>query len=717
MNSQYSNHIQTYSQNKQTPFNKAYFASKSELLNWASKILDLELISLEQMVTGAIFCQLLDACHPGTVRLNKVNWKANNEIDYIANFKLFQQGLVTNDIYKPIDINRLTKGKQYDLNELLQWIYGYYLSIKDNIKEIYNAKRKRGGQAFVFNDKKNEIRNKYRKRINLGQYSNTGNHSSNCSINSDINYQRYQRSNSNSSVNQLKQNLRNNNYYMGNEYRNNNTYSQNNQYEDNRYRNRSKQEMRNNRYHDFEERVLNNNIYTQNKNVQNINTIKTINSNNIYHTINRHPSNSNIKEINLNNEIYNTNTNNINTNNINNINGNCTSESKRNFKNIFEKTPYDYETYTPNQINPDNENINANYEEDLNNELENENNLDITDFFGLNEEETKNLIRQEKKDGNKIHDLKNIIRKLRINMISMEKDLTNVKKAISEEYKLKNFYLNKLRDIEYLYFNPVIKNSNENKNTILRQLLCSNQDSTIFLDENNYAFLRNVNDKENIINNKSSKRKKDNINEDIMMENKISNDMSNIRNEINMENNTVINNKMNDNDDNNNNYNRKLNYSSKKNYDPNYMDNLFDSFTDNTKTENQINNNIYSLGNNIQILPIKMVKNNESKLTQYSSTQNNNISNNTFYTKYTDDINNNNENININCQNDNGKIEEEKYNGKKYLSYSVNKKENINEEKNNLNNRTAFKGNSIYDEISSLLLNEPLNIQVFKNSK
>ena len=716
MNSQYSNHIQTHSQNKQTPFNKAYFASKSELLNWASKILDLELISLEQMVTGAIFCQLLDACHPGTVRLNKVNWKANNEIDYIANFKLFQQGLVANDIYKPIDINRLTKGKQYDLNELLQWIYGYYLSIKDNIKEIYNAKRKRGGQAFMFNDKKNEIRNKYRKRINLGQYSNTGNHSSNCSINSDINYQRYQRSNSNSSVNHLKQNLRNNNNYMGNEYRNNNTYNQYNQYEDNRYRNRSKQEMRNNKYNDFEERVLNNNIYTQNKNVQNINRINTINSNNIYHTINRHPSNSNIKEINMNNDIYNTN--NINTNNINNINGNYTSESKRNFKNIFEKTPYDYETYTPNQINPENENINANYEEEeLNNELENENNLDITDFFGLNEEETKNLIRQEKKDGNKIHDLKNIIRKLRINMISMEKDLTNMKKAISEEYKLKNFYLNKLRDIEYLYFNPVIKNSNENKNTILRQLLCSNQDSTIFLDENNYAFLRNVNDKENNINNKSSKRKNENNNEDIMMENKISNDMSNIRNEINMENNTVINNKMNDNDDNNNNYNRKLNYSSKKNYDPNYMDNLFDSFTDNTKNENQINNNIYSHGNNIQILPIKMVKNNESKLTQYSSTQNNNISNNTFYTKYTDDINNNNENININCQKDNGKIEEEKYNGKKYLSYSVNKKENLNEEKNNLNNRTAFKGNSIYDEISSLLLNEPLNIQVFKNSK
>ena len=99
MNSQFSKNALTQSQNKPTPFNKAYFASKSELLNWASKLLDLELTSLEQLETGAIFCQLLDACHPGSVRLNKLNWKANNETDYISNFKIFQQGLTTNNIY------------------------------------------------------------------------------------------------------------------------------------------------------------------------------------------------------------------------------------------------------------------------------------------------------------------------------------------------------------------------------------------------------------------------------------------------------------------------------------------------------------------------------------------------------------------------------------------------------------------------------------------
>ena len=58
---------------------KAYFASKSELLTWVSTTLDLEIKSIEETQTGAIFCQLLDAAHPGTVRLNKVNWKAKLE--------------------------------------------------------------------------------------------------------------------------------------------------------------------------------------------------------------------------------------------------------------------------------------------------------------------------------------------------------------------------------------------------------------------------------------------------------------------------------------------------------------------------------------------------------------------------------------------------------------------------------------------------------------
>ena len=663
MNSQISKQIQTQSQIKPSSFNKAYFAPKSELLSWASKLLDIELTSLEEMSTGAIFSQLLDACHPGTVRLNKVNWKANCETDYISNFKIFQQGLMVNNINKPIDINRLSKGKQYDLNELLQWIYGYYLNTNDIMREEYNAKKNRGGKKFVFNDKKNEIKKKYKKKLirdnskdkdNLTQISTTSNNiSSNNSFNSEANYR-----NNNFNVSNLRQNLRNNNYHI---YTTNNNINKN---EDNKYRNKSKQEMKNNKYYEYEERIMNNNYnYTQNKN--NMNNINTYN-NNIYNTMNRRiPSNSNINT-NTNNEAYN-------NNNI------ISSSAKRNFKNIFEKTPSDYQNFMTNQFNNNQSSfdIKLNYEEDdLNNELENENNLDMTDFFGLNEEEMKKLIKEEKKDGNNIRVLKNIIRKLRINLISTEKELTNFKRAISEEYKLKNFYLNKLKDIEYLYFNPIIKNTNENKNTILRQLLCSNQDSTIFLDENNYAFLRNTNNnnKSLLLTNKKSSKKIEQDN--IIMENKISNNIN----------------------DNNNN----LNISSRKNYNTNNRDNLFDSFNDNTKIENNTNINLQQKQRNI---PIKFSRN-ESKITQISSHQNDNMSN----IAYNNGINQN-DNYYINYQKDNGRINNFN-NVKKYVAFSEKKKENINNENiKEINNRTEFKfNNNNYSDISSQLLNDSLHI-------
>ena len=690
MNSKNSRYIQIQLQNKQTSYNKAYFASKNELLTWASKLLDLELSTLEEMGTGAIFCQLLDACHPGTVKLNKVNWKANSETDYISNFKIFQQGLIANDINKPIDINRLSKGKQYDLNELLQWIYGYYLNSKDDLREIYNAKKKRGGQNFIFNNKKNDLKKKYRKKQiirnnskdndNLTQISTASCNLSNTS--SNYNDNNYRNNYNNFNVSNLRQNLRNNNYH----YDVNNKSK--NRYEDTRYRNKSKQETKNKKYYQYEERILNNNnnVFTQNKLSRNISDNINTYNNNIYNTMNRCPSNDIIN---------------------NNI---LSSSSKRNFKNIFEKIPSDYPNY--------------NYQEDeLNNELENdlENELDMTDFIGLNEEEMKNLIKQEKKDGNKIKDLKNIIRKLRTNIISKEKELTNLKNAISEEYKLKNFYLNKLKDIEYLYFNPIIKNTNENKNTILRQLLCSNEDTTIILDEYNYAYLRNAINNESVINNNksimlSNKKSKSNkkiehinqLDNDIIMENKILNNINERRNEANMVDSMYMNNNTKNNNDNKSN---KLNYSSRKNYNDKYIDDLFDSFNDISKIENNNNNNYYDEQQK-KIIPIKLIQN-ESKLTQMSSYQNYNLSNSTY------NINNNikmvndtkqNENININYQKDNGKTNDY-VNEKKYLAYSEKKKENVNnEQKSRISNKTEFKNNNLYSDISSILLNDSLHI-------
>ena len=175
-------------------------------------------------------------------------------------------------------------------------------------------------------------------------------------------------------------------------------------------------------------------------------------------------------------------------------------------------------------------------------------------------------------------------------------------------------------------------------------------------------------------------------NDDIIMKDRTNNKMINIRLEINIDNSINQNNNMNNHEKSN-----KLNYSSKKNYNANYIDNLFDSFNDNSKLENTSNNN-YNYNENRNP---NLFDNNRS---------------NTFYTNNNTKITN--ENSNLNYQGDNGKIEEV-FNGKKYFAYSEKKKENLNnEDKNRMTHKTEFKGkgNNLYSEISSLLLNDSLHI-------
>ena len=83
----------------------------------------------------------------------------------------------------------------------------------------------------------------------------------------------------------------------------------------------------------------------------------------------------------------------------------------------------------------------------------------------------QSLIQEGRKDGNNIGELKRIIRKLWTAEIKNEKKWKNIHKTLINLNRLNSFYFNILKDIEYLYFNPNIKNSNDNKNTILRQLI------------------------------------------------------------------------------------------------------------------------------------------------------------------------------------------------------------------------------------------------------
>lgn len=54
----------------------AYFVSKNDLLKWLNDTLHLDITFIEDLGSGSIYCQLLDAYYRQAVPMAKLNWKA-----------------------------------------------------------------------------------------------------------------------------------------------------------------------------------------------------------------------------------------------------------------------------------------------------------------------------------------------------------------------------------------------------------------------------------------------------------------------------------------------------------------------------------------------------------------------------------------------------------------------------------------------------------------
>ena len=65
--------------------------SRGELLLWVNDLLKTNLTKIEQLGTGAIYCQLIDILYPNKLPMTKVNWKAKFDYEFVHNFKILQQ--------------------------------------------------------------------------------------------------------------------------------------------------------------------------------------------------------------------------------------------------------------------------------------------------------------------------------------------------------------------------------------------------------------------------------------------------------------------------------------------------------------------------------------------------------------------------------------------------------------------------------------------------
>lgn len=104
----------------------AFFVSRTELLAWLNTTFQLNVSKVEQCANGAIYCQIIDACHPGAVLMRKVNWAARDEHQCVPNFKVLQQAFDKVGIQRHIEVDKLVRGKYQDNLEMLQWIKTYF---------------------------------------------------------------------------------------------------------------------------------------------------------------------------------------------------------------------------------------------------------------------------------------------------------------------------------------------------------------------------------------------------------------------------------------------------------------------------------------------------------------------------------------------------------------------------------------------------------------
>ncbi|XP_067406592.1 microtubule-associated protein RP/EB family member 3 isoform X2 [Emydura macquarii macquarii] len=105
--------------------------SRHDMLAWVNDSLHLNYTKIEQLCSGAAYCQFMDMLFPGCVHLRKVKFQAKLEHEFIHNFKI-------------IAVERLVKGKFQDNFEFIQWFKKFFDANYDG-KE-YNPLLARQGQ-------------------------------------------------------------------------------------------------------------------------------------------------------------------------------------------------------------------------------------------------------------------------------------------------------------------------------------------------------------------------------------------------------------------------------------------------------------------------------------------------------------------------------------------------------------------------------------------
>jgi len=100
--------------------------SRHDMLAWVNDCLQASFTKIEELCTGAAYCQFMDMLFPGSVPVKRVKYRTNLEHEYIQNFKVLQGAFKKMNVEKIITVDKLIKGRFQDNFEFLQWFKKFF---------------------------------------------------------------------------------------------------------------------------------------------------------------------------------------------------------------------------------------------------------------------------------------------------------------------------------------------------------------------------------------------------------------------------------------------------------------------------------------------------------------------------------------------------------------------------------------------------------------
>ncbi|KAH8341678.1 hypothetical protein KR074_004192 [Drosophila pseudoananassae] len=130
--------------------------SEGFLVSWLNKELQADCRFMEELSTGAAFCQMLDKIKPGIIDLRNVDFACNRMSDFEGNFQILKQGLLALGIRKKtvekfMPMEKIVRGHHCSLSILAKMMRRLARHHTQDFLENrldYNPLERRGFQAI-----------------------------------------------------------------------------------------------------------------------------------------------------------------------------------------------------------------------------------------------------------------------------------------------------------------------------------------------------------------------------------------------------------------------------------------------------------------------------------------------------------------------------------------------------------------------------------------